>query len=114
MTTLVTHWLRGFVRRTRSATKTRAAFGGDPKRPVVVYVAANILEADLVKALLASEGIDAFITGTASSQAYGIQIGKLAESRVLVSADLAPRARQIIEERHIHGEDEPDDEQAEG
>lgn len=106
MTTLVTHWLRGFVRRTRTASQTRAAFGGDPKRPVVIYVAANIMEADLVKALLASEGIDAFVTDAAISQAYGIQIGKLAECRILVPADLAPRAHQIIEERHLQGEDD--------
>jgi hypothetical protein len=111
MTTLVTHWLRGFVRRTRTASKTRAGFGGDPKRPVVVYVAANVIEADLVKALLASEGIDAFVANVAASQAYGIQIGKLAECRVLVPADIAPRARQIIEERHLRRIDEDAEEQ---
>ncbi len=106
MTTRVTHLLRGFWSRARAAARPQTAHGGDPYRPVVVYIAANILEADMVKALLASEGIDAFVTNTALSQAYGIQIGKLAEARVLVPANLAPRARQIIEEYHIQGEDD--------
>lgn len=106
MSTLVTHILRGFRRKARATTQARSAYGGDPRRPVVVYIAANIMEADLVKALLESEGIDAFVTNTAMGQAYGIQIGKLAEARILVPAELAPRARQIIEEYHIHdGED---------
>ena len=72
MTARVTQWLRGLWLRTRSASPAKTAHGGSRQEPVVVYVAANVMEAEMIKALLASEGIDAFVTN--------------------------PRARAIIEE----------------
>ncbi len=64
------------------------------------------MEADLVVALLASEDIPAFPVGASLTQAYGLQIGPLAEVRILVAHGLAPRARQIIEERHLGSSDD--------
>lgn len=107
MTTLVSTRLRSFLagRRASAQAAARASFGGD-QEPVVVYTATNAMEADLVVALLASEDIPAFPVGASLSQAYGLQIGPLAEVRILVAHGLAPRARQIIEERHLGSDDD--------
>lgn len=106
MTARVTQWLRGLWLRARSASPAKTAHGGSRQEPVVVYVAANVMEAEMIKALLASEGIDAFVTNTGVGQAYGLQIGKLAEARVLVTAALAPRARAIIEDVMLAEQDQ--------
>ena len=88
----------------------QTAFGGDPQEPVVIYKAANAMEADLVIALLASESIPAFATGGALSQNFGLQIGPMAEVNVVVASSLAGRARQIVEERHRGGPQESSEE----
>lgn len=101
MTTLSVTRLRSFFRSRHAARAqtTRAAFGGDGE-PVLVYTAANVTEADLVIALLASEDIPAYAAGASLSQAFGLQVGPLAEVRVFVARGLAPRARQVIDERY--------------
>lgn len=105
MTTLTATKLRSFLRfggKARAQT-ARAAFGGDSE-PALVYTAANVTEADLVIALLASEDIPAFAAGASLSQAFGLQVGPLAAVKIFVPRGLAPRARQIIEERHLNSE----------
>ena len=102
MTTLTVTKLRSLLRDWEASRRegTRAAFGGD-SRPVLVYTAANVMEGDLVVALLASEDIPAFTSGASLSQAFGLQVGPLAEVRVFVARGLAPRALQVIQERHL-------------
>ena len=105
MSSLSLSWIRGLFRTARAKAVSRASFG-DENRLVVVYRAANELEAALVVALLDSEGIPAITSGESVGSVYGMQFGPLAEVRVLVKRALAPRARQIIEERHLGLEDE--------
>jgi hypothetical protein len=101
MTTLAADWTKRFFRTARARVKSRVAFGGDDNRPVEVYRAANEIEAALVVALLDSEGIHAITSGESLGSVYGMQFGPLAEVKVLVKKTLAPRAVQIIEERHL-------------
>ena len=93
--------MRSLFRSARVRATSRAAFGHDGNRLVAVYRAANELEAALVVALLDSEGIPAMTRGESVGSVYGMQFGPLAEVSVLVKRALAPRARQIIEERHL-------------
>jgi len=68
--------------------------GGDL---VVVWLAANQMEAQIVKGRLESEGIPAIIRGEALGAIYGLTTGALAESAVLVPAALADKAEAILQ-----------------
>ena len=100
---------RLFGHRDPAASAEQAQFGGEDKEPQVVYTAANAMEADLVVALLGSEGIQAFTSGEALGAVYGLQVGPLAEVQVLTAASLAERAREIISEHYLEDEEEADD-----
>ncbi len=72
--------------------------GGDlDQEPVVVWLAANQMEAQIVKGRLESEGIPAIIRGEALGAIYGLTTGALAESAVLVPAALADKAEAILQ-----------------
>jgi len=80
---------------------TKASTGGETdQEPVVVWVAANQMEAQIVKGRLESENIPAIIRGEALGAIYGLTTGILAESAVLVPAALAEKAKAILEEEH--------------
>ncbi len=64
--------------------------------PVVVWEAANPLEAQVVKARLESEGIPAMIRGEALGNVYGLTVGGLAQSDVLVPEALAEKAIELL------------------
>lgn len=64
--------------------------------PVVVWEAANLLEAEIVKGRLESEGIPALIRGEAVGSIYGFTAGNLARADVMVPAPLAERAGEIL------------------
>ena len=70
--------------------------GGTTQEPVVVWEAANNLEAQIVKGRLESEGIPAIIRGEAIGSIYGLTTGSLAATDVLVPAPLADRAVDIL------------------
>ena len=106
MTAIAANWSKRLFRAIRTRTQTRAAFGGNGNRPVEVYRAGNEIEAALVVALLDSEGIPAITSGESLGGVYGMQFGPLAEVKVLVKKALAPRATQIIEERHLRRDSE--------
>lgn len=75
-----------------------ATTGGEiDQEPVVVWVAANQMEAQIVKGRLESEGIPAIIRGEALGAIYGLTTGTLAESAVLVPAPLAEKAEAILQ-----------------
>ncbi len=78
--------------------------GGLESEPVVVWEAANLLEAQVVKGRLESEGIPALIRGEALAAIYGLTAGNLAITKVLVPAPLADKAAAILS-----GEDEMDE-----
>jgi hypothetical protein len=78
----------------KSATRSGGSGG---QEPVVVWKAANLLEAQVVKGRLVSEGIPATVKGESLGQIYGLTAGKLASTDVLVPALLAEKAQQILE-----------------
>lgn len=77
--------------------------------PVVVWEAANLLEAEIVKGRLESEGIPALIRGEAVGSIYGFTAGNLARADVMVPAPLAERAGEILS-RPVDEEELIDDE----
>lgn len=70
--------------------------GGSSQEPVVVWVAANLMEAQVVKARLESEGIPAFIRSEAAGVIYGITAGSLARAEVLAPGPLADKAVELL------------------
>jgi hypothetical protein len=74
---------------------TRTGGSGD-QEPVVVWRAANLMEAQIVKGRLVSEGIPAIVRGESLGHIYGLTAGKLASVDVLVPAPLAEKALQIL------------------
>ncbi len=64
--------------------------------PVVVWEASNPLEAQVVKGRLESEGIPAMIRGEALGNVYGLTIGSLAQTDVLVPAAFGEKATEIL------------------
>ena len=90
-------------------TQTTASTGGSiDQEPVVVWVAANQMEAQIIKGRLESEGIPALIRGEALGAIYGLTTGSLAESAVLVPAALAEKAKALLQIDESWAADEAD------
>ena len=111
MTTLSDHMPGWFKRRraedggsdaaeTRSeanGTSASVTTGGSAgQEPVVVWEAVNLMEAQVVKARLESEGIPAFIRSEAAGVIYGLTAGSLARADVLVPGPLAEQAVELL------------------
>ncbi len=79
-----------------STTSGVTTGGGSNHEPVVVWEAANLMEAQVVKGRLESEGIPAFIRSEAAGVIYGITAGSLARADVLVPGPLADKAVAIL------------------
>ena len=77
-------------------TASATTGGGSSHEPVVVWEAANLMEAQVVKGRLESEGIPAFIRSEAAGVIYGITAGSLARADVLVPGPLADKAVDIL------------------
>jgi hypothetical protein len=80
--------------------------GRGDQEPVVVWEAANTLEAEIVKGRLEAEGIPAIVRGEAASQLFGLTTGGLARADVLVPAALAERASEILSADIVEEEDD--------
>lgn len=111
-------WLSGLFRRdTQEQTNNpdqnaNATTGGDlDQEPVVVWEAANLMEAEVVKGRLQSEGIPAVVRSEALGAIYGLTTGSLAAADVLVPAALAERAFEILHSDIDEDEIEPDESQ---
>ncbi len=89
---------------TTSSTASTTTGGGSSQEPVVVWEAANLMEAQVVKGRLESEGIPAFVRSEALGVIYGLTAGGLARADVLVPGPLAERAMEIL-----FSEDQADD-----
>jgi len=89
-------WFRRKAENGRSATASTTTGGGSENEPVVVWHAANSLEAHVVKGRLESEGIPAYVRSEALSAIYGLTAGGLARADVLVPALLAEQALEIL------------------
>lgn len=77
-------------------TASATTGGGSSHEPVVVWEAANLMEAQVVKGRLESQGIPAFIRSEAAGVIYGITAGSLARADVLVPGPLADKAVAIL------------------
>jgi hypothetical protein len=89
--------------------ETAATTGGSlDQEPVVVWVAANQMEAQIVKGRLESVGIPAIIRGEALGVIYGLTTGTLAECAVLVPAALAEKAEALLQSDETWEADEAD------
>ena len=77
-------------------THTTTGGGKEDRTPVVVWEAANRMEAEIVAGRLQSEGIPAIIRGEALGTIYGLTTGTLAAANVLVPALLAEKALAIL------------------
>ena len=84
--------------------------GGSENEPVVVWQAANTLEAHVVKGRLESEGIPAFVRSEALSAIYGLTAGGLARADVLVPGLLAEQALAILFPEEDAGAEQADTE----
>lgn len=89
-----------------STTSTTTGGEGDSE-PVVVWEAANLMEAQIVKGRLESEGIPAIVRGETAGALYGLTTGGLAAVEVLAPAPLADKAIQILSE-DVAWDDEPE------
>ena len=81
---------------TQGTAHTTTGSGKDDQTPVVVWEAANRMEAEIVAGRLQSEGIPAIIRGEALGAIYGLTTGTLAAANVLVPAILAEKALAIL------------------
>jgi hypothetical protein len=79
--------------------------GGSDSEPVIVWRAANRMEAQIVQGRLESEGIPAILIGEALGPIYGLTTGGLAATMVLVPAPLAEKAVTILESEADWGEE---------
>ncbi len=80
-----------------SSTSGSTTTGGTQEQePVVVWEAANLMEAQIIVGRLKSENIPAIMSGEAVGSIYGFTSGGLAETNVLVPAPLAERASEIL------------------
>mgnify|MGYP003573312138 CR=1 FL=1 len=84
----------------------------ESQEPVIVWEAPNQLEAQIVVGRLKSEGIPAMIRGEAAGTVFGFTTGNLAEAEVLVPAQLAEQALEILESDIVWDEDGLDDSEA--
>ena len=79
-----------------SPAGTTTGGGRDDQMPVVVWEAANRMEAEIVAGRLRSEDIPSIIRGEALGTIYGLTTGTLAAATVLVPAPLAEKALAIL------------------
>lgn len=98
---VATNGLAGWFRReekAEAALHSTATTGGElDQEPVIVWVAQNQMEAQVIKGRLESEGIPALVRGEALGAIYGLTTGSLAQTAILVPAPLAERAQLILE-----------------
>ena len=71
--------------------------GGSDQEPVVIWKAANPLEAHIIKGRLESEGIPAAIQGDSMGEILGLSAGGLASMNVLVPRRLVDQAVSLLE-----------------
>jgi hypothetical protein len=90
-----------------SASAASTTGGGQEVEPVVVWEAANRMEAEVVKGRLESEGIPAFVRAEAAGTYLGLTTGGLAAAEVLVPAPLAEKALEILA-TEVEWDDESD------
>jgi hypothetical protein len=71
--------------------------------PVTVYVAQGLMEANVVKGMLESEGIPVILQYDSSSIVFGISADSLGEVKILVPPDKEATALAILKEAEDEG-----------
>jgi len=64
----------------------------------VVHFSAGLLQANIIKGRLETEGIPTRLSYEAAGEIYAITVDGLGEVRILVPKDEAPRAREILKQ----------------
>lgn len=67
---------------------------------IVVGTTSGILEGEIQRGLLESRGISVRLSYEPAAAIYGLGVGPLAQVDLLVPADQADQARQILEDYH--------------
>lgn len=100
----------GLFRRGPQANQASISHAGGSidQEPVVVWEAANALEAQIIIGRLGSEDIPAITQGEALGAIYGFTSGGLAKTDVLVPAPLLERATSILESEYLVEIDDED------
>jgi hypothetical protein len=105
-------WRRrlGLRRREADSAASRATTGGGSQssEPVEVYLAANDLEAQVIKGFLEANGIPVMLRREALGTTLGVAVGHLAEVSVMVPEPLADRAVELLEEQAELADQLPD------
>jgi hypothetical protein len=114
--TLATDWLSriwrtaGQTSEPDDSTTNGVTTGGElDQEPVVVWEAANAMEAEVVKGRLESAGIPAIVRSEALGAIYGLTTGSLAAADVLVPAALAEKALDLLHSAVETDESEADE-----
>ncbi len=63
---------------------------------VTVYTANGKLSAEMIKAFLGSQGIEAMVSQESAGSTYGLTVGPLGEVDILVEQHDEARARQVL------------------
>jgi hypothetical protein len=63
----------------------------------IVYTAHGQLDAEMIKVLLESNGVQASVAGESVGKSYGIILGPLGDMDILVPVDQADTARSILD-----------------
>jgi hypothetical protein len=85
--------------KTGAEEKSMATTGGSIQsgEPVEICVAANELEAQVIKSYLESNDIPVMLQGDAVSKVYGFTVGMMAQVKVFVPELLAAKAIELLE-----------------
>lgn len=76
---------------------------------VVVTEVSGELQADIIRSLLESQGIEVFLNQEGAGKAYGLSIGPLGEVQILVPEHQKETANKIVDDYYA-GNYEVDDE----
>jgi L-cysteine desulfidase len=76
---------------------------------VVVTEVSGELQADIIRSLLESQGIEVFLNQEGAGKAYGLSIGPLGEVQILVPEHQKEAANKIVDDYYA-GNYEVDDE----
>lgn len=77
-----------------------------PSEPVVLMVCSGPVEASMYVSQLIDAGIPATTIGADSASVFGLQSGLLADVRIVVPAEFAEAARELLELEEITDDDE--------
>ncbi len=72
---------------------------------VSVGTADGQVEAEIIKGLLAANGIDVWLSQESAGSAIGLTVGPMGEVEIMVRAEHADEARALIESSSEAGED---------